>query len=63
MFSKLKNYINESKTELSKVSWPTKKETLRLTGTVIAVSLAIGMYLGGLDYMLSKVLKIFVSIG
>jgi preprotein translocase SecE subunit len=35
--------------ELRKVTWPTREETTRLGIAVIAVSLAIGVALGGVD--------------
>lgn len=44
--------------ELKKVSWPTKKETIRLTSIVIIVSLIIGIYIGIIDVLLAKILAI-----
>ncbi len=44
--------------ELKKVSWPTKKETARLTLIVIGVSLIIGLYIGIIDILLTKGLEI-----
>ncbi len=35
--------------ELRKVTWPTRQETINLTGVVISVSLALGVLLGGAD--------------
>lgn len=35
--------------ELKKVSWPTREETTRLTIAVIAVTVSIGLLLGGVD--------------
>lgn len=43
--------------ELKKVSWPTKKETGRLTAVVIIVSLIIGIYIGIIDIFLAKGLE------
>ncbi len=43
--------------ELKKVSWPTKKETIRLTTIVIFVSLIIGLYIGIIDILLAKLLE------
>jgi len=37
--------IRETRTELRKVVWPTREETIRLTILVIAVSAAIGLFL------------------
>ncbi|MHB8375875.1 MAG: preprotein translocase subunit SecE [Dehalococcoidia bacterium] len=35
--------------ELKKVSWPTREETMRLTVVVVVVAVAIGMSLGVVD--------------
>lgn len=43
--------------ELKKVSWPTRKETVRLTTIVIVVSLIIGFYIGIIDILLTKGLE------
>lgn len=42
--------------ELKKVSWPSKKQTIRLTLVVIIVSLIIGFYIGIIDILLAKLL-------
>ena len=44
--------------ELKKVSWPSKKETIRLTTIVVGVSLIIGLYIGIIDILLTKGLEI-----
>lgn len=43
--------------ELKKVSWPTRKETIRLTTVVVGVSLIIGFYIGIIDILLTKGLE------
>ena len=45
----LTNYFKESYEELKKVSWPTRKDTVRDTLVVIGVSLAVALFLGLLD--------------
>ncbi len=54
------NFLKEVKTELTKVTWPTRTEALRLTAIVIGVSLAVGIYLGGLDYVFTKLTELFL---
>ncbi len=44
--------------ELKKVTWPTRDETMRLTGIVIAISLIIASYIGIIDVLLAKLLEI-----
>lgn len=44
--------------ELKKVTWPSRKETMRLTLIVIIISLIIGIYIGIIDILLAKTLEI-----
>lgn len=37
--------------ELQKAEWPTRQEGMRLTGIVIAISVAVGFVLGGIDFL------------
>lgn len=54
-------FIQKSKNEFSKVEWPSKKETLRLTGYVIGVSLIIGIFVMGADYVFKNGLNLLLS--
>lgn len=47
--------------ELKKVTWPTKKDTIRLTVIVIVISLIIGLYIGIIDILLTKVLEMLTK--
>ena len=49
-------FFSEVKSELSKVTWPKRKEVVRLTSVVILVSLIVGFYVGGFDYLFTTVL-------
>jgi preprotein translocase subunit SecE len=59
--SKLVNYIKESIKEMKKVTWPTKKETYNYTLMVIGISLAIALFLGGLDFIFTKSLALIIN--
>ncbi|MBT3689851.1 preprotein translocase subunit SecE [bacterium] len=58
--SKLINYLKESRIELKKVIWPTKKQTKNHTFLVIGISLSVAIFLGAVDLLLNKILEIFV---
>ena len=60
MFSKIKNYIIESKQEFKRVNWPTKQETGRMTLVVVIFSLAIAAFLGILDFTFRYLLGKFI---
>jgi preprotein translocase subunit SecE len=55
------SYLSEVKLELSKVTWPKKQEVIRLTSIVFAISGLVGLYLGGLDYLFTKLLELLVA--
>lgn len=52
-----KNITGDVMDELKKVTWPTRKDTIRLTTIVIGVSLIIGLYIGIIDILLAKGLE------
>jgi preprotein translocase subunit SecE len=43
--------------ELRKVTWPTRQETMNLTLVVMVVSAALGLFLGGLDYVFNWIVE------
>lgn len=47
-------FIQQTYDELKKVVWPTREELIRLTGIVIIISIIVGLYIGGIDYVLTK---------
>jgi preprotein translocase subunit SecE len=54
-------FIIETKDELQKVVWPTRNEVIRLTLVVITVSLAVGLYIGGLDFLFTKLTELIIK--
>jgi preprotein translocase subunit SecE len=57
MENKALQFVGEAKAELKKVNWPTKQQTINYTAVVIGLSIAIALFLGGLDYLFQEVLK------
>ena len=55
------NFFGEVKLELSRVTWPTRAEVLKLTLIVFAVSVILGIYVGSLDYIFTRVLSLIVT--
>jgi preprotein translocase subunit SecE len=50
--NKIATFFKDVGLEMKKVNWPTKKDTLINTVTVIAISVVAAIFLGGLDYVL-----------
>ena len=57
MLEKVKQFLKDSKTELRKVTWPTSKQTLASTSVVIIVVVIISVFLGVVDFGLSKIIR------
>ena len=47
-------FMQEVISELRKSVWPSKEEVARLTAVVIALAIAIGFFLGGLDRLFNE---------
>jgi len=48
-------FLNEVIAELKKVTWPSRRETMKLTVVVIAISVIVGAFIGGLDSLFLKI--------
>ena len=53
-------YLYRSFRELWSVTWPTFKESRRLTGAVIMFAVAFGIFVAVVDYGLDKLFKQFI---
>ncbi len=50
----------EIRIELRKVTWPTPRQTRNLTALVVAVSVGVGLFLGGLDLLLARLFSLSI---
>ncbi len=57
-YTKIKNFILEVKTELTKVSWSTRQELMGATVVVIAITSIVAVFIGIIDLFLSKILSL-----
>ena len=54
-------FFTEVKSELKKVSWPSRKEVYSTTLVVVATSILFGFYLWGLDLVFSRVMSLVLA--
>lgn len=52
--SKGRSFLHEVIVELQKTTWPTWREATRLTTVVLVVLLVVGVYVGLIDFILTK---------
>lgn len=55
------SFLNEVKEELAKVTWPSREQTVRYTVLVILVAAVVGLFLGGLDYVLTSITTFIIG--
>jgi preprotein translocase subunit SecE len=60
MFNKIKNFLKEVKIEMKKVVFPSKDEVIGSTKVVIVLVLVIAVFLGFVDFVLSKLIGVLV---
>lgn len=51
-------YLRETRAELRKVTWPTRKEAINLTYIVLGVTFAFAVVLGVLDWVFSQIFQL-----
>ena len=60
MVKKIQVFLVEAKAELMKVNWPSRKQTMNYTLLVIGLSAVVALFLGGLDYGFSFLMKTYI---
>jgi preprotein translocase subunit SecE len=60
IFEKLISFFKEVKTEMRKVNWPTRQETVKYSTIVIGASVVVAVFLGGLDFLFSTIMNKFI---
>ena len=56
-------YFEDAKTELGKVSWPTKKEVKATSVAVLILVVVMCFFLGIVDILLAKIIESILSMG
>ena len=59
--AELRAFFTEVRSELKKVTWPSRKEVYSTTLVVIATSILFGFYLWGLDLAFSRVMSVVLG--
>ena len=59
-FGRIPSFLKEVKNEMSKVSWLSRQQTIRLTLVVIGVSLVVAFFIGALDFIFTKLMGLVI---
>jgi preprotein translocase subunit SecE len=56
-------FLQQVRTEVSKVTWPTRKETVVTTAAVLMMSIAAALFFLAADWVLSNVVTFILGFG
>jgi preprotein translocase subunit SecE len=57
-FGQARTFTDEAMTELKRVYWPSRKETIAFTWVVLVVVAFVSLYLGVVDYVISLAMRL-----
>ena len=61
-FARMKKYLKDTKSELKKVTWPTREQLKQNTAVIIAFIILIGIFLFVFDLGFSKLASLLPSL-
>jgi len=59
-FAKIAKFTAQVRTELIKVSWPTRKEVMTSSLVILTLTAFLAIFIGIIDLALSKIVSIFL---
>ena len=59
--NRIVRYLKETRAELRKVTWPTRKEATNLSLIVLAVTVVMALFLGAIDFLFATLMQLIVS--
>jgi preprotein translocase subunit SecE len=57
----IKKYINEVRSEMNKVSWPSRERAVKDSVMVIVASVGTAIFIGGMDAVFSSLTQMLIS--
>ena len=60
---RIRRFIDETTSELKKVTWPTREQTINLTVLVFLVSLVVGVFISVFDFIFTQGLTVVGKLG
>ncbi len=62
LFARLKQYISSVRTEMKRVTWPSKKELINYSVAVVASLIVVGIVIAAFDLVISEGLALFSGL-
>lgn len=61
MIERIKLFLSETRTELKKVTWPTREELKESTIVVIVSTFIVTVFVGVVDQIISRVIRLVLG--
>ena len=61
-FERLGKWLKEMKSELKKVQWPTRKQTINNTLIVLACVVVVGLFIWVFDFVATSIIDVIISL-
>jgi len=62
VIARIRRYIEESYSELKKVTWPTREQVRNLTVLVFAISAVVGVFISAWDFVFTETIKFLNNV-
>ena len=62
MFERIRDYLKGVRSEVDRVSWPTRQEVISLTALILLLVIVLTIYIWGVDTIVKAVLRLFVQL-
>jgi preprotein translocase subunit SecE len=63
VLQRIRRFLDESWSELKKVTWPTRQQALNLTFLVFLVSFVVGVFISVVDFVFTQSLTFIQTLG
>jgi preprotein translocase subunit SecE len=60
MFERMTNYFRGVRSEIARVTWPSRNEIISLTALILLLVVIVTVYIWGVDGILGTLIKILV---
>ena len=60
-WDKAAQFLREVVQELKRVTWPSRRQTLSTTGVVLALVILVSIFLGVVDFALSRLVRLIIG--
>ncbi len=61
MIERIVNYLKGVRTEVARVTWPTRNEIISLTALILVLVVIVTVYIWGVDGIIGTLLRLFVQ--